>query len=360
MNIRVFIFCLFLLGISIIVSADILDDFEIIPGLRFWGADIGVNYKGVSFFPGVTTRLCVWLGAGYETIGYYRDSDGIQYYPTYGDDPNLALFNRWNILWALGIRQGIFNDPAKNDNLLEAHLFYRGLNDNNEETDEPAALIFTTDYPDASGILLHTFVTGLFFNTVVVNQIQRKRSGVKADISLEYAPGFINDSADYTRVTVDIRGYLTLIDLDPENKNKKNVFNLYISDRFLFDGIVGKYIPIVARQNVGGRELKSLEALGGIMRGIESRRFDGYLKMVNNFDIRMNLPTVWIIVPGIVLYFDVGIADELNYRLAAENLHYSTGIGASFYGLGFDLVVYANYWFNQERFTISFEFKLHF
>ena len=360
-SIKILFLLILLLGIQAIAGAGILDDIEIVPGIRFWGADIGINYKGISFIPSLTTRLCIWFGGGYESVGYFRDPDGIQYDPYDSEgEPDLAFFDRLEFLWALGIRQGILFDPAKDDNLFEVHLFYRGQYDEDYEDSEDPEYIFLSDLPDSEGILLHTIVAGLFFDTEVIDKAQRKRNGIKADISIEFAPALINEIADYTRATVDIRAYLTLLDLDPDNAEKKNLFNLYICDRFLWDGIVGDLIPIAARQNVGGRSLSNSKGLGGIMRGIDSRRFDGYLKMVNNFDIRMNLPAFWIVVPGIVLYFDIGIADDLNYNLQPEYLHYSTGIGAFVFGLGFDVILYANYWIDGERFTVSFDFKLHF
>ena len=90
-----FFICIFLIGISYFISAGIMDDIEIIPGLRFWGADIELNYKGISLIPSLTTRLCILLGGGYETVGYYRDVDGIQYNPDDpGEEVNLALYDR--------------------------------------------------------------------------------------------------------------------------------------------------------------------------------------------------------------------------------------------------------------------------
>ncbi|MBN2440977.1 MAG: hypothetical protein JXJ04_06515 [Spirochaetales bacterium] len=363
--IKIMIFGILFLGMSSALYADFLDDIEITPGIRFWGADVGVNYKGISFLPDLTTRLCVWFGAGYETPGYFRDADGIQYNP---DDPaeaiNLALYKRTEIIAAFGIRQGIFPDSAKKDNLLETYLFCRALYDTNTwENSVPGSLIFTTDYPDAYGIFLTTIITGLYLDTEIIHKTHRKRNGMTADISFEFAPSLLNHTycaADYTRVTVDIRGYLTLIDLDPDDDEEENLFNLYICDRLLWDGLVGTYIPVAARQRVGGRKLKSESGLGGIMRGIDSKRFDGYLKMVNNFDIRCDLPSLWIFVPGVVAYFDVGMADELNYFLEPEYLHYSTGLGMFIYSQGFDLIGYANYWIDGEKVSFSFDFSLHF
>jgi hypothetical protein len=349
---------------SVHVSAGILSDLEFVPGLRFWGGDLEIDYKGITLVPSLTTRLCVLFGSGYETIGYYREPDESQYTPPDdASEENLALFNRWQYVWALGIRQGILFHKAKNDNLLETYLYYRGKSDTYMQDDVyPDALIFDSGYPDAKGILLNSFITGLFFNSVVVHPTQRKRTGIKIDLSYEYAPGFINDSekADFSRLTFDARGFLTLIDTDPENKNEKNIFNLYIGNRFLTDCLFGEQIPVVARQAVGGRGLDTSSAFGGVMRGIATRRFDGYLKVLHNFDIRMNLPTLWIATPGIVLYFDAGLSDELDYKLSFDSLHTSTGIGLFVFGLGFDVIVYANYWIDGNKFSPSFDFKLHF
>jgi len=111
---------------------------------------------------------------------------------------------------------------------------------------------------------------------------------------------------------------------------------------------------------VGGRDVDSESALGGVVRGLESRRFDGFIKIVNNFDIRMHIPAIWIFVPGIVLYFDMGIVDNLDYILRPEEVLYTTGAGIFLSGLGFALTGYINYLINEGKISFSFDFNLHF
>jgi hypothetical protein len=344
----------------------LFNDFEIVPGIRFWGGDLEINYLGISFIPPLTTRLCIAVGFGYETAGYFRNPDNTLYCPPQSASIiNHALFTRLEGVWSLGLRQGILFDRRKEDNLLEAHFIYRGkYSDYLEEVSSEDALIFSSGLIDSSGILQNSLVVGLFLNSVVEHDSHRKRNGIQADVSGEVAPEYLGNNifglADFSRFTVDIRGFVTVLDLDPENIIAYNTFNIYLGDRILLDYLCGGYIPLNARQSVGGREANSSDGLGGVMRGVEKGRFDGYIKILNNFDIRMNLPTLWFFVPSIVFYFDTGVSDNLDYTISVENILFSTGAGFSFYGFGFDLIIYINYFINEGKISPSFDFSLCF
>lgn len=343
-----------------------LDEIEIEPGIRFWGADVGLNYLGVHFLPPLVTRLCLSFGCGYETVGYYRYPDTSIYYPPKSaSEVNEAVFKRFESVWSAGIRQGIFLQPGKQDNLFEVHFLYRGKYNAYLEHDSGAeALVFSSGLADAEGILQNSAVIGLYYNDVAVHESHRKRNGIQADLSCEVAPAWFGNDiiglADFVRGTFDLRGFITVFDLDPADTTTENAFNIYIGGRIVLDCLSGGYIPLNARQSIGGREATTSEGLGGVMRGIDNGRFDGYLKAVNNLDIRMNLPALGGFVPAFICYFDTGVSDNLDYTLRPGHLLFSTGTGCSLYGCGFDVVVYINYFINENRLSPSFDFSLCF
>jgi hypothetical protein len=353
----------FLLLAPLAAYSDFWSDTEISPGIRFWGADLELRYKGLPLTAPLVTRWCVVFGGGYEDPGYYRNPDSSLYTPPYDSSQNLAIYKRINYTWGLGLKQGILLDERKNDNLLEAYLIYRGRYDEDVQSSSPAgSLIFGSLIPDKLGITEHSFTAGLFFDSVIVHPQQRKRTGVSVDVSGEYAPQFLNSIADFGRFTFDLRSYLTVLDATHEDP-QSNVFNAYFCNRIVFDVVGGPMVPLNARQTVGGRAMELWDAFGYSMRGIDDRRYDSNLKLIVNTDFRMNFPSLPLgIVPGMVIYFDVGTsdADNLAYNMSLSNLKYTCGIGESLYILGFDAVLYENYYINENRFNISFYFALQF
>jgi hypothetical protein len=361
-----FIIIIFMIHVPVAGLKALPGGYEIDPGIRFWGGDLEIQYRGISFIPPLTTRLCIAAGLGYETVGYYRNPDNTPYTPPQaGSNPNRALFTRFEGVWSLGLRQGIVFDRRKEDNLLEAHCLYRGkYNDYCEEALSEDALVFSSGLVDSGGILQNSLVVGLFFDSVIEHRSHRKKNGIQTDVSCEVAPKYLGNNvfglADYIRFTIDVRGFITVFDLDAENTKAHNTFNICLGNRFLWDYCDGGYVPLHARQSVGGREAVTSEGLGGVMRGVEKGRFDGYIKVLNNVDVRMNLPTLWLFVPSIVFYCDAGISDNLSYTISMENILVSAGAGVSLYAFGFDAIVYGNYFFNERKSSLSFDFSLCF
>ncbi len=364
-RITVFFALLFLAVPLVPAFSDFWSDTEFIPDVRFWGGGLELRYKGWSLAEPLVTRLCILGAAGYEDPAYFRESNGSRYTPPTDASTNLAVYKRMEAVWGLGIKQGILFDERKNDNLLEAHLLYRGRYDNHVESASIAnSLVFDSGLPDANGILQNSLVTGLFANTVVIHETQRKRNGISADASVEYAPEFLANNvygkADFTRLTFDFRSYLTIADFTPEDAQNENLFNIYLGNRIVFDTLFGSAIPINARQSIGGRNIAVASALGYSVRGIDSRRFDSFMKLIVNTDLRMNIGYVAGFVPGTVFYFDAGLCDDLDYNLSLSNLKYSTGAGVFVYIFGFEPTLYFNYFVNEGRFSLAFDFTLHF
>jgi hypothetical protein len=361
--------CLLVVFLVSLVPAfsDILDDTEIVPGIRFWGADLEFRYKGIKLIQPLVTRFCFLIGSGYEDPGYFRNPDGSEYTPPIDYVNDLSIYKRFNLTWGVGVRQGILFDQRKNDNLLEAHLLLRGRYDKDiESASIPGSLIFQSGLPDKNEMLQNSIVAGAFFNTIVIHPKQRKRTGISADMSVEYAPKFLaNDligKADFSRFTFDFRTFQTIFDIPPDNPNDNNLFNAYLCNRIVFDALFGPGIPINARQSIGGRSMAPTNAVGYSVRGIDDRRFDSYLKFIINTDLRLNLHSIPLfdMVPGAIFFFDIATFDNLDYSMTLSNLKYTTGIGFFVYVFGFEPVVYLSYFLNENRFLFSFDFSLQF
>lgn len=99
----------------------------------------------------------------------------------------------------------------------------------------------------------------------------------------------------------------------------------------------------------GGTSIR--EGLGYYVRGFEKWTYDTQLKIVNNIDLRANLPAIYFknLVPGIVAYFDAGF-----YRgyfadpgILKQGFLCSTGVG-----------IYLDF-FGVEYLRVYFQFPLY-
>lgn len=45
-------------------------------GLRLFGADVGIGYRGLALLPNADTTIWAYVGGGYETEHYFRDPSG--------------------------------------------------------------------------------------------------------------------------------------------------------------------------------------------------------------------------------------------------------------------------------------------
>jgi len=340
--------------------------FSFYPIPRFWGLDLEFSYFGIKLISPMLTRFDIMLGSAYEAVNYYRNIDNSHYIPPSSGD--LSEYYKWNINWAIGIRQGLLFNHHKNDNLLETYLLLRSIYDINLEDNSPNSLIFNSGLTEAEGIMQNTIVTGILVDNMIEDENLFCRQGYSCNLTFEYGPDFlfnnIKGRADFYRLTFDARIYFTLVKIPRASDKTYNDFNLYICDRFVTDILWGNYIPITARQSIGGSDVAVEKAFGGAMRGIADFRFDSYFKIINNFDIRMYFPafSVYItkIVPLLVLFYDTGIYDNLDYDLDFENIAHTTGFGIGINEFGFDLIFYVGYFINENRLSLSFEFGIHY
>lgn len=302
-------------------------------GLRLWGLDLGVGYRGFSLIEGVDTTLWAYAGGAWEEMTYYRVAETLMRgeYTGGGD----AKFYRADANWQLGIGQGLLWNERIEANRLEAYLFYRGrFNDNLTQAGD---LILGSGLPDAEGVLLNTFFLGLAYDDVLVDRKHKSKSGISAEVSAEYGPGFLANNvvgdADFIRFNATARGFYPLYDIDPESRT--NRFSMYIAQFAAADWAIalnGTSVPYVVRHSFGGRDAPR-SGLGYAVRGINTGALDTNLKLVHNVELRMNLPAIVLpdLVPGALVHWDAGYFSQVGEPVAPALDGFVTTIGAGVY-----------------------------
>jgi hypothetical protein len=325
--------------------------FDISPVL--WGADIGVGYRGLGLASGVDTIFWVYAGGGYEQLTYMRLPDGslITGAAPGGINPDVDLFyNRWSGRWQLGIAQGIAWNPRIKGDLLEAFTFYRGRYDANINAD-PGQLIFRSSIPDKDGLFQNAALAGVKYNDLLLDTRNKTWSGAGGEASVEWGPAALSNTlfgrSDYARFNLSARAFLPLYEslYEAAPESLANLFSLYAGDFFSADYAMGDYVPLNIRQTFGG--LHPRVGLGGALRGVDDGSMDTNLKLVNNFEIRANLPALWLpdLVPGVLLYWDAGYYDQLGGQTSPSS-GFVSSVGAGVFIDLFDitsLTVYIHY-----------------
>jgi hypothetical protein len=285
---------------------------------RLLGVDVGVGYRGTPLAPGVDTTLWVYLGAGYEWLTYYRDAAGAlvssgALAPSGPLSPLQPVFVRIEGAWRLGIEQGIAWNPRTRTNLLEAFAFYRGRVDSNQI--QQGQLLYQSSIPDAAGIFLNTILAGLAFDDLLTDTRHKVRDGMAAEMSAEWGPRFflnaLEGDSDFVRFNATLRWFLPVFDIAPDRP--VNLLSVYLGEFVSVDYAIGLSapVPLYIRQTFGGRTQPI--GLGLQVRGVDQGAYDTNLKAVNNLELRVVLPAVGLpdIVPGAVLYWDIGYYDQV-------------------------------------------------
>ena len=339
------------LGFSRAAAIPVGENWVLEPSLKIYGGAVTATYWGWSAIEGLPTGLHVSAGGAYGAAAYFREPDGSHYVPPsdpldpYGD----ASFDRWYVEWGAGLRQGLPVDH------LHALFLLRGVRLAYLEDD---SLVFLSDLPDRTGITQNSLVAGLLYDRSTEERGYMTRDGARAEVSFEWAPAAMSRAefgdTDFMRVNAELQVFRTLLDLAPGSR--RNRLSLVLSDRLLGDVVWGGQIPLNARQSVGGTRWQA--AFGGVMRGMGSRRYDAGLKVVNNLDLRLNLPSASAAVPGVRLFLDAGLQDDLSYRIsfADEGFLLSTGISLLLNVGGIDTWVSAEYLLTRGEPMITFDF----
>jgi hypothetical protein len=316
-----------------LVAGDLPLVFDVSP--RIWGADSGVGYTGFDLLEGRDTTLWLWAGGGWEQMPFYRDADGslaaeyldvtsgsiVHGLPAGINASNDPFYQRAEGKWQLGIVQGLVAGEGDAPDRVVAFLYYRGRYDAHFTQ---GALIAGTlfAFPDQDGIFQNSLLAGVAYQGVTKNA-HKVKSGVAAEASVEWGPWY---PADFLRLNASARFFLPLFDAMPDRD--RNVFSIYAGDFIAADWITGDAVPLNVRQSFGGRSPRL--GLGGAVRGVDSGSLDTNFKLVNNLEVRVLGPALFMpdIVPGLVVYLDAGFFDSAGSPgPAARGFVASTGAG---------------------------------
>jgi hypothetical protein len=324
---------------------------------RIWGGDAAFGWKGWGLFPGVDTVLWASAGAGYQASHYFDSADDDTLVPA---DPDAALYHNLNVDWRFGVAQGIVFNPAQNRNLVEFLLLYRGKY--HHYVDENGVLPLV----EQDGLLQHSLTTGLLFDNTAVDRPSLNSRGIYAVLSAEFVPDWLGNAvlgeSDFWRLSLGLTGYLPVLD--------NRVVSIYLADRVILDRLFGDQdqVPVSALGSIG--VLKKIpiganprRALGGTLRGIYSNRYDGFLKLTNNFDVRLHFPALTLFklaTPVAVAYFDAGAYDKMTGRLQLDPIYCTAGLGVGLYALGSDFIFYGTYFLNEGRLSWELGLGTHF
>jgi hypothetical protein len=313
-------------------------------GLRLWGLDQGVGYRGLSLLEGVDTTLWAYVGGAYEKMTYFRQSEAL-IQGAYAGAAEDTEFYRADANWQLGIVQGLtWNDRIK-ANGLEAMLFYRGRWNTNLL--EAGDLIIGSGVTGEEELLQNTIFAGISWNDVLVDKGHKGRSGIAAEASVDWGPGFffndVGGPSNFLRFNATGRAFLPLYDAAPDSR--KNLFSMYLAEFAAADyalGLGGDQVPYVIRRTFGGRKPRT--GLGYAVRGVDSGSLDVNLKLVNNLELRANLPAIALpdLVPGVVVHWDAGYFAQAGEAAGSLSGFVST-IGAGLYINLLDLAHLAAY-----------------
>jgi hypothetical protein len=299
-----------------LVAGDLPLTFDVSP--RIWGADLGIGYTGLELLDGRDTTIWLWAGGGWEKMPFYRMADGtmagswldlgtgsVVMTPGFGE--NDTFYQRAEAKWQLGLVQGLVAAPGDRPDLVAAFLYYRGRWDAHFA---PGVLLDSPPLyplPDEGGILQNSVLAGFAYQGVTKNA-HTVKSGIGAEASVEWGPSFFISAADgdasFLRLNATARAFLPLYDAAPDRD--RNLFSVYAGDFLSVDWVTGDAVPLNVRQSFGGRSPRT--GLGGAVRGVDSGSLDGNFKAVNNLEVRVLGPALFLpdIVPGLVVYVDAG------------------------------------------------------
>jgi hypothetical protein len=341
--------------VFIVVGAFADDDrfhFGISP--RIFGLAVGAQFAlSEPAVADVETSVIGTLSGAYESSSYFRLPDGSLFTSGAGgyssDD---ASINRIDLLWEVGIQQGILPGTDGVTDRAAAYALYRGQYD--YPFADATSLFANSGLPEADGGLLGAMVLGLFYDGTSKQPVTHVQEGLFGDAAVEWAPEFLHNhvlgEADYARTTVTAGAFFPLF--VAEQRDGMNRFASYLGVMGIVDWAHGTAIPFTVRSTTGGRSIRP--ATGGSVRGIETLRFDASLKAIANVDLRLNLPAIALpsIIPGIVIYTDLGYYNDLE-MVSPQTDENSGVLVTSGIGVSIDmfdlvtLVFYTNFLWNE-------------
>ena len=358
------------------LSADDGDFSVSVTGLRtYWfgfvptGLDLAFTYGGIELIDGYDTFIHAGIGGGYEEHSLYRDTDGSPYSGT--NTNGEASYMLPNGQFETGIFQGFAWNERLSKNLISAFVLYRTRYERAIDDPEIEQLVFDTAvFPDRYGMFGNSLLLGLRYDDLSKDAVHRTADGFLAEASMEWGPRFLLNTlygeSDYYRFSAGASAFHTLYDAAPESP--KSVFSIYLADYASVDWAGGETIPLYVMQSFGGTKLR--DGLGKSVRGFETWSYDTRFKAVNNFEIRVNGPSLFHpkLIPGMVAYLDAGYYDSYHDdpEQTAGGMLVSTGIGINLYVFGLEYIgLFVDFPLVGERidgrsWAISVPFGLHF
>ncbi len=339
---------------------------------RFWGATVAGRYMlSPPTIEGVETSVTGLLSSAYEGAGYYRNPDGSFYsVPQHGSQVAAVGFARYDLVWQIGLQQGILPRYEVTADRAVTFVTYQGQF--NHPFSDEEKLFFASPRPETEGSLRGSVIGGLAYSVVTTDEVTRARRGVAAELAVEWGPAFLHNRvlaiADYNRSTLSAHGYLPIYRAEPDGD--RNRFSAYLAGYGAIDWATGPHIPLAVRRSVGGRSPRP--GPGGSVRGYGAGRFDATLKVIGNAEIRLHLPAIVVpqVIPGFVLYTDAGyyLDTERTSPVDEENAGVILSSGAGFFLdlFGVEFVFYTNYLWTQGDVTgkrwvpFSLGFGFHF
>lgn len=315
------------------------------------GLRLGVRYAGADLFPEVDTLVTARIGASYDTFGYFRTpADGPYERDLPGYDAESPFFSRATACFTLGIDQGLLWNARAMHNLLQVFLaaglrYERNLKDGGRRQ-----ILFDSRLPGRDESLQSSVTVGLELDNLGADHPHRLLSGMKAEASVEWGPAFLGNQAvgrsDFVRLNATASFFLPLFDVAPGAP--ANVLSAYLGAFAAVDCALGESIPLSVRQTFGGRSPR--KGLGYAVRGLEDCRFDTPLKVVANLEMRAHLPALGLLdlIPGILVFFDGGYYDYLDFPEAGLVFSTGTGLYLSLFDM-LSITVYTRLLLNERR-----------
>ena len=358
---------LFSLFVALSLSLPIWADSDLDPSFRLhtWGPEVDLAWHPIILIPHTQTTFSLGAEALYKPWNYFHD-------PVSGNALTTASLadaavKELSGSWFLGMAQGLVghdssdardNRAWESANLVEVYGYYRG---SVLRTLSSGSNLSNSSQPDKNGYVQTLFMGGLDLNLLTVADEHNLKSGFLLEGAAETAAaGLQSVAVDFNRVTALWTGFLPVFDANPDSR--LNTFSVLFGANLVWDHLWGATIPAQARQLIGGRSwdgpLGYVEGLGGVVRGIETGRFDGNDKVVGNLDLRFNLPGMDFpdfvrslspfdlkgsIIPGVLLFYDYGAWNGL--QGISQGSVTTAGVGL-FLSIGHygSLALYNEYW----------------
>lgn len=306
-------------------------------GLRLFGLDLTFTDDIPNLLPIGKTQFHFAFGGGYVGRGFYRNADGSRSTAASGKISSIDAD-----LWLRGTQ---YLDKASH---LRAAAFLRGQSlQNVRDSGGELSLLAISGLPESWGAAELGAGAAFGYTDYDKKTSSGQEVGLEADIcyefSYEFCPatmttGLVNEFA------AEFSGFLPILDTES--------VSLVLGEHLLASALVGSGIPEYRRSSLGGNRFSPYKAIGGIVRGVPDNYGDGLLKVGENLELRIAFPSLLkgIVIPGLTVFADAGLADNGNYGADLDTFRVSSGAIVTIKTLGFTLGGGVVYEFTQGYF----------